>query len=665
MAVPPIRIKVSASTDASWDRVFGNVTGAARKARKDVAKEAQGIGTELAKGVKVGTDKAEEAYNKMVAVIMGKGGRMMDPGTKAVKDFVTETKSNFSQAKSSFESLAKDAEKNMARVKKAQDDAAKGSKSTFGKDVMGAGRAAFGVGREVARFGLGVAGDLARGAGVDTNFGSIVKKNNDTEDLAVALSNQSVVAGSARNSKRVDPKELVAQARQVGMDTGQDAGGILTGMNSFVAKTGDLATARDSMAGLAKLSKATGTSMEDMVSAAGDYSLALGDVPDKGQKIVEMMTRAAAEGKKGSLPIADMANKMAQLSGAAVQYGGNVQKNTQMMIAMAQMARMGGGADTAAKQTSAVMGFTSMFGKGQRLDAFKNAGVTTNDADGRIRNPRDVLIDALRVTGKDPKNQTAEMAKMFASAPAQRISNAALLTYRNAGSGEAGLEAVKKQMDDLADSTMDVKEINDSFAAAMDTNSSKANQFNTQMAIVVDQLQISLTPALTALAPVIISATSSLAKFISIMTGTTVDDPNKKVILDTDVMTDNVNNAGGTLTDDQKTQALSQLDAARKQLDDAKAAAAKSYADRTDVGSQQDSVARMADAIIPGANPFEGLLEKDRDDAARDKGNVDQLTAKIDQLSAALTGAGINVHVKTFPATPIGAPPGNPVPLPK
>jgi hypothetical protein len=43
------------------------------------------------------------------------------------------------------------------------------------------------------------------------------------------------------------------------------------------------------------------------------------------------------------------------------------------------------------------------------------------------------------------------------------------------------------------------------------------------------------------------------------------------------------------------------------------------------------------------------MLEKDRDEAAHDKANVDQLAKKIEHLTAAMTSGGIDVHVKSLP----------------
>lgn len=651
-----IRIPVTAAADASWDRVFGGITTAARKARATIASESDAGGVALAKNVKKGAAAADAAYDKMVANLMSGGEKMMEPGTRAITEFVTETKSSFAQAKGSFDELARNAEKAMDRVEKAKDRVDKADKKgaqPFGKsDAPRAMRDVGRLGMRAARFGLSVMDDLAQGAGVDTSFASIAKKNNTNEDLAVALSNQSYIQGDARNGQRIDPKALMGQAQNVASKNGMETGQVLEGVNSFVALTGDLQTARDSMDGLAKLSKATGTDMQDMVKAAGNYSLALGDVPDKGQRIVEMMTRAAAEGKRGSLPIADMADKMAALSGAAVQYGGDVQRNTQLMIAMAQMTKMGGGAKTTAEQTSAVQGFTSTFGKGARLDAFKAQGVETHDAQGRILSPEDIILNAIKATSKDPKNQQQNMAKMFASVPAQRITNAAMLTYRNAGGGEAGLEAVKKQMEDLANATLDEKEVTESFNAAMDTASSKANVFNIEMEKTTAQLQAELTPALIALAPYIVSAASSLAKFISVLTGTPIADPGDDAGRAADKLAyklDAATASGTEITPEQKTAAQASIEQAQAALENEKAIAAKSKAATADKGSQQDEVAHFADTFTFGANPFSGMLEKDRDEAAHDKANVDQLAKKIEHLTAAMTSGGIDVHVKSLP----------------
>ena len=62
------------------------------------------------------------------------------------------------------------------------------------------------------------------------------------------------------------------EARQVANETGFGANQLMEGLQKFVGKTGDLETGRQVMRDLAKLSKATGTNLEDMVDAAGDVS---------------------------------------------------------------------------------------------------------------------------------------------------------------------------------------------------------------------------------------------------------------------------------------------------------------------------------------------------------------------------------------------------------
>lgn len=680
----PIRIPVTAAADASWDRVFGSIEKSAKRARKAIDSESAGAATDLAKNVKSGADKAEAAYAKMVAELEGKGGKMMDAGTTAVKEFVTETKSNFEQAKSSFNEVAKDAEKAMARVKKANESAAKGeggyTGKQFGSDARNAGSRLAGYGMRAARFGMSVADDLAQGAGVDTSFGSIVRKNNSLEDTAVGLSNAGVIASDPRNSKRVDPAALIQQARDVGASTGQDAGDVLGGLRTYAGITGDLKTGRDTMYELAKLSKATGTNFEDMMSAAAGVSGTLGDIPNKGEALVQVMTKAASQGKMGSLELKDMADHMGRLSASAGQYGGDAKSNIAMNVAMAQMAKFGG-ADTSSSQTQSVAAFTASFGKGARLDAFKKYGVETQDKDhpGMLRSPEQIILDALKATGGDRK----KMGEMFASSAAQRVTNSALLTYNQAGQGDAGLEAVRKQMETLATATMSAEEVNRSFAAAMNTNTAKANAFNIELSKNVDAMQSSLYPALIALGPMLLSGAKDFSRFVAKITGG--PDPDaaaaqaalgdsttgmlgaKVGLLNKQASLAPGETLAGTMTDAEKDKALRDLDAAQKGTDAQQKVADDAANGRVGTAGMlargaADQILSVPEWLLGNSGALANQGMEANQTADQTKFMADTMKVQLDNLTEVMTNGGLNVNVKTLPAGGLSVNPSGIVP---
>ena len=82
---------------------------------------------------------------------------------------------------------------------------------------------------QVARGAVSLAGrtamGLARAMGVDTDPGSVARKNVELETTAVNLSNQGFQPGAqGANGRRQDPKVLAAEMRSLAADTGVESG---------------------------------------------------------------------------------------------------------------------------------------------------------------------------------------------------------------------------------------------------------------------------------------------------------------------------------------------------------------------------------------------------------------------------------------------------------
>ncbi|MDB4945877.1 MAG: hypothetical protein JWP97_5411 [Labilithrix sp.] len=369
--------------------------------------------------------------------------------------------------------------------------------------------------------GTRVGGDLLRGIGVETSLAGMFGQGVGLEKQAVDLSNAGYMPGKAGAAgKRQDAGELVAQVRQVSTATGMDPTKAMEGLQAFVGKTGDLQTGRDVLAEMAKLSRATGASLEDMTSAAGDVANGLGDVPDKAARVAEVMRSAAAMGKEGAVEVKDLATQMAKLQAGAAQFTGGGAKNMGDMVALAQMSRAKGGSASATQAATSVASFVSTFDKGARLDKFDKYGVKVKGEDGQNRRSIDIIVDALKATNGDSR----KMGEMFASEGTKRVTRGFQTIYNEAGGGDAGAAAVRKAFEDLASATMSGKEINESFAASMNTTEARVQVFNNQMAATGDQVRSNLMPALVALAPAVLSATKSLAELVGKLTGKTEND---------------------------------------------------------------------------------------------------------------------------------------------
>lgn len=517
-----VRIRVSAIKDRSIDTVFRSVEDTAKRAQKALSQSSEKGAGDLARATKRGAKDAEAAMRALEREMKGGLPKAMDAATKASVDFGKEASANFKNTKREFDAMAQDVERGLDRISKAQRKTFIGKdgreRTADGRFVAGSGAGkggrGFGLGGlpgKAAHMAIGVARDIAAGAGIETDFAGAMQRNIELNSRSTALSNAGYMPGAGgRNGQRVDPRALQAQAFAVAKDTAMSTTDVVSGLEKFVAKTGDLATGRDMIAQIAKLAKATNTSIEDMADAAGDASNALGELPNKGAAIAQVMAQFAAQGKEGAIEIKDLAKQMAAVQAAASQFGGDAKHNLAEMGAIAQMARSHGGAKSAAEATTSTTAFANTFTKNARRNAFAKYGVAIEGKDGQLRDAKDIILDALKATG----GKTEKMGEMFADVRARKAVGGFEQEFREAGGGQAGLDAVSKRFDDLTSATMMAEEVMDSFAAAMSTQESSVNQWNTALQASISQAQSNLTPALQTLTPVVADLSQKMADWV-------------------------------------------------------------------------------------------------------------------------------------------------------
>ena len=518
-----VRVRITAVKDRSFDTVFRSIEDQAKRASTALASTGDKGGTALARGTKKGASEAERAIRDLEREMKGIP-KVMDAGARAAADFGKEASRSFAATKREFDSMARDVERGLDKMSRAQRtfvDSRGRTRDASGRFVGGGGggfgggsRGGFGLGggpMMAGRAALRIGREIAMGAGIDTDLSSIIAKNIELESRAVALSNAGYMPGKGgANGQRVRAGALQSQAFDVGRSSSFSPTEILKGLEAFTAKTGDLQSGREAIGDLAKLAMATNTEIEHMVDAAGDASNALGDIPNKGAAIVSVMTSVAAQGKLGAVEIRHLAREMAKVQAAASGFTGDAKQNMAAMGALAQMARAKGGAASAAEAATSVSAFANTFTKNARRKAFAKWGVGLDGADGKLRDPKSIILDALRAT----KGNTVGMGEMFMDVRARKAVGGFESVYRDAGGGEAGLEAVRRRFDELAQATMQAEETMASYSAVMQTQKSGAERFNTEIQSIVARMQTELGPALASLAPQVIAATKSFADVI-------------------------------------------------------------------------------------------------------------------------------------------------------
>lgn len=366
------------------------------------------------------------------------------------------------------------------------------------------------------RAGVGVASQIARGAGVNFDLGSMIGKSVDLEKRATDLSNAGYLAGGkGAAGQRQDPGQIMADIKQAANGAAVDINLMAEGLQAFVGKTGDLELGRQIIGGMGKLARATGADINDMVNAAGDVAANLGDVENKAGAVNVIMRTIAGQGKLGAVEIKDLASQMAKLAAMAPQFSGSFEDNMANMGALVQMTRQKGGAASATQAATSLTSFVNTFSKGQRRKAFTAAGIDVEDKDGKLRSPEEIILDSLRKT----KGDSVQMGKLFSDAGARRVTRGFETVYKEAGGGAAGEKAVREEFEKLAKAQMSEKEVNESFARSMQTAEAKAQLFNNNMQEVAASLAGKVLPALEQAAPKILSSFESFGSMIEKLAG--------------------------------------------------------------------------------------------------------------------------------------------------
>ncbi|HWA29113.1 MAG TPA: hypothetical protein VG734_25915 [Lacunisphaera sp.] len=382
------------------------------------------------------------------------------------------------------------------------------------------------------RQGARVANDIIRGAGVDLNVGSSVSRSVSLEQEAVKLSNSAFMEGSAGPAgTRANPRQLAEEVRAAAIANRLPSESTMGGMREFVGRTGDLATARASLGPLMKLAKATGTDPSQMMTFAGttaatwwkDLAKSPEEAAQRAQSLVQMMNVGAASGKLGTVEFEHLAKYGPKLSAAAQAFTGDKTKNVTEMLALAQMGLMGGAASPA-QATTSVAAMVNTMRTPARMKAFARSFASAEQNDplfrktfgpgfsqeagkGKFTTASDFILASIMAAGTN----TAKFKSEWANVQGARAVEGLRQRYLEAGGGEAGIAAVRGEFGKYGKSLTD-KEVNDSFAAAMDTNASKAIEFQENLDKVVSEMASNVLPQLQKMAPDALKIASMLGK---------------------------------------------------------------------------------------------------------------------------------------------------------
>lgn len=347
---------------------------------------------------------------------------------------------------------------------------------------------------------------VMRGFGVDPTVEGAFERNIELETSAARISNQSRLAG-----QEVSPEEIAARVREVSGKYGLKRGATTEALQHFVDTGGDLKTGMASLDKLGERSIVTSTDIGDLAQATADASMHMGQVPDKLNKLFGTIDSLGVQSDRGAIAMREIAKQNPKLASAATMFGGDVAENQVKMGALAQIARTGGAANAAQAATS-VVSFVNTLQKGTRLKEFKKAGVEVYNSDNTLRDPFQIIKDAIHATGNDPRKMNA----LFSDTRSKSVVNAFQHTYRDAGGGARGDAAIDAMRDKLTTGTKITDEdAQRALAARMATTAFRVQQFQNRLDDTAQRVQSALLPALEKLSPIVVQVADvfgSLAK---------------------------------------------------------------------------------------------------------------------------------------------------------
>lgn len=488
-------VRVRAAGDSSLTSVFRPLLAASAAASRGVEANLASSGKGAARAAAEGAAAHKTAASAQAASIKAiQALRNADH-----REFLANLKTEEAEAKKTAKAIGDEQRKQAKASEAAQKKAlevASGAARTFGS---------------LMRSSIGVAKDVGAGFGIDFSLQGGLARSMQRNSTAIALSNAAYKDGGARES--------VAGLESTAMATGAkyklDPTSVIEGLAQYQKLTGDLATGKAGLDGLAALAGATTTKLDDMFAAAGNVGNALGEVgkefktpEEKAKAVLDVMKSVAAFGQEGAVEVSDLSKQMAKVAAAAGFFEGDRGENLKKMTALAQLARMSGGAASATQAATSVLSFANILRTPARRAQFKEAGIDVDSATqkGQLRDPIEIIKEALTKTG----GAIEPMKKMFANVMGDKPVTALATAYNKAGGGEAGMKAVDAMLAKFGGAMSDAQ-IASNNAERMKGKEAAGVDAQIQLDQVYSELSTALLPALREFTPVAKAAAQGLS----------------------------------------------------------------------------------------------------------------------------------------------------------
>lgn len=547
-----IKIRVGAAVDASVQKAFDDVGKASTRAAKQAAGSWEKLERELereANRILRDRERAERAAQKAIEQTAAAQKRAVK--TAADNEVRTEERtareverleryklqirirSSEMAGRYAAQEAARETRERarQAKLEEREEERARSRRRAFFGGRIGIGRrASIGVsGGAAMLYGYGGAllSGMFRGLGVETDPSRLVQQGIENRAVAQQVVNAAPsMIGASVEQRQGMAGALLTQAQHVANETASDTGDVLASAQRFVALTGDFETARATLGDIAVLSRATGSSLEDMSASAAEVANHLGNVQDKAGMTMAVMRAIAGQGKLGAVEIRDMALQMAKLASQAPKFEGDTTKTIAILGAMAQESKLRGGSANATQAATAVMRLSQDLLKPTTVKAWAAVGQSpfTDKTHTKLRTPEEIILTALKASGGD----LVKLAKLFPNQMSMRAVTGFASIYQEAGGGKKGAEAVADEFTRLTSAMLTQEEVEREFTAQMHTAQSRIQIFNNHMQQTAQQLAEALLPAVDALAPKIVAFAAGISHWLSVMTGSGSDEVNAR-----------------------------------------------------------------------------------------------------------------------------------------
>lgn len=551
-----LRLRIGAAIDSSFTQVMGTVVDAAKRARKQIAAEMKAGAKEGAKAEVEAGKEGERAIKAKVQVAKTAKQQADAMAADVLRVAKKNAAENVAIQKSAMSEVERDLRAHNRLRKQLAADAAKaegalqkkgnpGGLSRGGAVFMRAGAAAVGM-------GMRMGSSILHGMGIDPSINGQLAGSRHRQSLAIDVASQGYIGsgkGPEGSQTYTNPEDIMASARAAGSATGTKTEDMLEGLNKFVKMTGDLKTARDSMAEIGKIAKANGADFGEMMEASANISIAMGDIANKGPNIAAVMRTLAGQGHLGAVSIADQARQIGKITAQANFYkidprsantlhGAGVDDPTGQRIAvlgaLQQWSRAKGGRVTAAQASQSAMKFIADLANPTEVKRMAGHGINVWADAGKtqVRDPLQMFLEVARkaqsVGGLNKSVLNDVFTNKQSRATAEAMTQDYNAKYREAA--EMGItdetlrhkhaaEGLTEVFQNYLRVTQGNAEVSMKFGKAMEGAESQANIMNNALGKASDEMMSALLPAVQALAPVFVALATTGADALSRILG--------------------------------------------------------------------------------------------------------------------------------------------------